>query len=381
MRQSVDRILTTHVGSLPRTQAVTEVLFARAGGKAAEPSGDAVIAGAVADVVKRQVAIGLDVVSDGEMSKISYATYISERLTGFDGDTPREPGQDLVEYPGLLTKLAERGATAKYRRPRCVGEIGIRNPEPLRKDLANMRAAIDASRPADAFLNAASPGVIALFQPNDFYPTQDDYLEALAEGMRVEYEAIVAAGFLVQIDAPDLAMGRHTMYRNSSVEEFLELAAMHIEVLNHALRNVPAERARMHVCWGNYEGPHHHDIPLTQLLPVVVKAKPQALLFEAANPRHAHEWTVFRDSDVPEEKVLIPGVLSTTTNYIEHPLLVAERLERFADIVGRERVIAGTDCGFGTFGGFGPVEPEIAYRKLASLVEGAQIASSRLWAA
>jgi 5-methyltetrahydropteroyltriglutamate--homocysteine methyltransferase len=381
MRYSVDRILTSHVGSLPRTQAVTEVLFARAGGKAAEPAGDAVITGAVADVVKRQVGIGLDVVSDGEMSKISYATYISERLTGFDGDTPREPGQDLVEYPGLLTKLAERGATAKYRRPRCVGEIGIKNLEPLRKDLANMRAAVNASQPADAFLNAASPGVVALFQPNDFYPTQDDYLEALAEGMRVEYEAIVAAGFLVQIDAPDLAMGRHTMYRNRSVEEFLELAAMHIEVLNHALRNIPAEKARMHVCWGNYEGPHHHDIPLAQLLPVVVKAKPQALLFEGANPRHAHEWTVFRDSDVPEEKILIPGVLSTTTNYIEHPLLVAERLERFADIVGRERVIAGTDCGFGTFGGFGPVEPEIAYRKLASLVEGAQIASSRLWAA
>ena len=381
MRQSVDRILTSHVGSLPRTQAVTEVLFARAAGKAADSAGDAVIAGAVADVVKRQVGIGLDVVSDGEMSKISYATYISERLTGFDGDTPREPGQDLVEYPGLLTKLAERGATAKYRRPRCVGEIGIKNLEPLRKDLANMRAAVEASQPADAFLNAASPGVVALFQPNDFYPTQDAYLEALAEGMRVEYEAIVAAGFLVQIDAPDLAMGRHTMYRNRSVEEFLDLAAMHIEVLNHALRNVPAAKARMHVCWGNYEGPHHHDIPLAQLLPVVVKAKPQALLFEAANPRHAHEWTVFRDTDVPEEKILIPGVLSTTTNYIEHPLLVAERLERFADIVGRERVIAGTDCGFGTFGGFGPVEPEIAYRKLASLVEGAQIASSRLWAA
>jgi 5-methyltetrahydropteroyltriglutamate--homocysteine methyltransferase len=381
MRQSVDRILTSHVGSLPRTQAVTEVLFARAGGKAPDPAGDAVITGAVAAVVKRQVGIGLDVVSDGEMSKISYATYISERLTGFDGDTPREPGQDLVEYPGLLTKLAERGATAKYRRPRGVGEIGIKNLEPLRKDLANMRAALDASQPADAFLNAASPGVVALFQPNDFYPTQDEYLEALAEGMRVEYEAIVAAGFLVQIDAPDLAMGRHTMYRNRSVKEFLELAAMHIEVLNHALRNIPAAKARMHVCWGNYEGPHHHDIPLAELLPVVVKAKPQALLFEAANPRHAHEWTVFRDTDVPEDKILIPGVLSTTTNYIEHPLLVAERLERFADIVGRERVIAGTDCGFGTFGGFGPVEPEIAYRKLASLVEGAQIASSRLWAA
>ncbi len=381
MRHSVDRILTSHVGSLPRSQAVTEVLFARAAGKPEPAGGDGIMTHAVADVVERQVGIGLDVVSDGETSKISYATYISERLTGFDGDTPREPGQDLVEYPSLLTKLAERGATAKYRRPRCVGEIGVKSLEPLRKDLANMRAAVDASRPVEGFLNAASPGVVALFQPNDFYKSQDAYLEALAEGMRVEYEAIVAAGFLLQIDAPDLAMGRHTMYRNRTVDEFLELAAMHIEVLNHALRNIPGDKVRMHVCWGNYEGPHHHDVPLAQLLPVVVQAKPQALLFEAANPRHAHEWTVFRDTDVPEDKILIPGVLSTTTNYIEHPLLVAERLERFADVVGRERVIAGTDCGFGTFGGFGPVEPEIAYRKLASLVEGAQIASSRLWAA
>jgi len=381
MRQSVDRILTSHVGSLPRSQAVTEVLFARAAGSAADAAGDAVLAAGVAEVVERQVGIGLDVVSDGETSKISYATYISERLAGFDGDTPREPGQDLVEYPGLLKKLAERGATAKYRRPRCVGQIAVKDLAPLKKDLANMRAAVGKSAPVEAFLNAASPGVIALFQPNDFYKTQDEYLEALAEAMRVEYEAIVGAGFLLQIDAPDLAMGRHTMYRDRSIAEFLKVAALHIDVLNHSLRNIPADRLRMHVCWGNYEGPHHHDIPLEQLLPVVAKAKPQGLLFEAANPRHAHEWTVFRDTDVPEDKILIPGVLSTTTNYIEHPLLVAERLERFADVVGRERVIAGTDCGFGTFGGFGPVEPDIAYRKLASLVEGAQIASSRLWAA
>jgi 5-methyltetrahydropteroyltriglutamate--homocysteine methyltransferase len=281
----------------------------------------------------------------------------------------------------LLKKLAERGATARYRRPRCVGEIAVKDPEPLRKDVANMRAAVVAAGAREAFMNAASPGVVALFQPNDFYPTQDDYLQALAEALRLEYEAIVAAGLLVQIDAPDLAMGRHTMYRNRTVGEFLHLAAMHIEVLNHALRNVPAERVRMHVCWGNYEGPHHHDVPMQQLLPVVLKAKPQGLLFEAANPRHAHEWTVFRDADLPEDKILIPGVLSTTTNYIEHPLLVAERIERFAGIVGRERVIAGTDCGFGTFAGFGPVEPDIAYMKLASLVEGARIASSRMWRA
>ena len=228
-------------------------------------------------------------------------------------------------------------------------------------------------------MNAASPGVVALFQPNDFYPTQDEYLTALAEGLRVEYEAIVQAGIILQIDAPDLAMGRHTMYRERSLEEFELLAARHIEVLNHALRNVPADRVRMHVCWGNYEGPHHHDVPMERLLPVVLKAKPQGLLFEAANPRHAHEWTVFEQFKVPDDKILIPGLLATTTNYIEHPLLVAERIERFAHIVGRERVMAGTDCGFGTFAGFGPVEPDIAYLKLQSLAQGAQIASGRLW--
>jgi 5-methyltetrahydropteroyltriglutamate--homocysteine methyltransferase len=228
-------------------------------------------------------------------------------------------------------------------------------------------------------MNAASPGVIALFQPNDFYPSQDAYLEALADALAVEYEAIVKAGIILQIDAPDLAMGRHTMYRDRTLEEFDGLAARHIEVLNHALRNVPAERVRMHVCWGNYEGPHHHDVPLERLLPIVLKGKPQGLLFEAANPRHAHEWQVFKKIRVPEDKIMIPGLLATTTNYIEHPELVAERIERFAQVVGRERVMAGTDCGFGTFGGFGPVEPDIAYLKLKSLVEGAQIASRRLW--
>jgi 5-methyltetrahydropteroyltriglutamate--homocysteine methyltransferase len=381
MQLSTDRILTTHVGSLPRSQAVTDVLFARE----REPTGDAaagaaVITDAVAEVVRRQVGLGIDIVSDGEMSKISYATYIAKRFSGFAGDTPREPGQDLVEFPRLLKKLAERGSTAKYRRPRCVGEVRVEHTEPLQTDIDNMRSAIRAAPPADAFLNAASPGVIALFQPNDYYRTQDDYLTALAEALRSEYEAIVQAGILLQIDAPDLAMGRHTMYRDRTVEEFASLAARHIEVLNHALRNVPANRVRMHVCWGNYEGPHHHDVPMQRLLPIVLKAKPQALLFEAANPRHAHEWAVFQDAHIPDDKVLIPGVLATTTNYIEHPLLVAQRIERFAAIVGRERVIAGTDCGFGTFAGFGPVEPEIAYLKLAAMVEGARLASKKLWA-
>jgi 5-methyltetrahydropteroyltriglutamate--homocysteine methyltransferase len=380
MHGSTDRIVTTHVGSLPRSKAVADVLFARERDDAADPGmGAPVIAAAVAEVVRRQVAVGIDVVSDGEMSKISYATYIAKRFSGFAGDTPREPGQDLVEFPGLLTKLAERGSTAKYRRPRCVGEIKLTDEAPLRTDLENLRAAALATPPLEAFMNAASPGVIALFQPNDYYRTSDDYLAALSEALRFEYEAIVSAGIILQIDAPDLAMGRHTMYRNRSLEEFDTLAARHIEVLNHALRNVPADRVRMHVCWGNYEGPHHHDVPMERLLPIVLKAKPQGLLFEAANPRHAHEWVVFRDAKIPDNKILIPGVLATTTNYIEHPLLVAERLEKYADIVGRDRVMAGTDCGFGTFAGFGPVEPDIVYMKLESLVQGARIASERLW--
>lgn len=372
------RILTTHVGSLPRSQAVTDVIFGReGGGERNVAQDDAVITQAVADVVRKQVATGIDIVSDGEMSKVSYATYIADRFTGFDGDTPREAGQDLVDFPALLRKLADRGATAKYRRPRCVGPIKVRDTRPLEADLRNMNAAVSAANPTAGFLNAASPGVIAFFQPNDYYPTQDEYLEAVATALQSEYEAIVKAGFILQIDAPDLAMGRHTMYRDRSLDEFDTLAARHIEILNHALRNVPADRVRMHVCWGNYEGPHHHDVPMERLLPIVLKAKPQGLLFEAANPRHAHEWTVFKEARLPDDKILIPGVLSTTTNYVEHPMLVAERLERFAHIVGVERVIAGTDCGFGTFAGFGPVEPDIAYMKLQSLVEGAAIASRR----
>jgi 5-methyltetrahydropteroyltriglutamate--homocysteine methyltransferase len=380
MRASTERILTTHVGSLPRSQAVTDVLFGRESGSIKDKEAAAkVISDAVVEVVRRQVQTGVDIVSDGESNKISYATYIADRFAGFGGDTPREPGQDLVEFPRLLEKLAKLGTTAKYRRPRCIGEISLKDSGPLNEDLRNFRRAVDAARPTEAFLNAASPGVIALFQPNDFYKTQDAYLEALGEAMRTEYEAIVNAGFLLQIDAPDFGMGRHTMYRHASVGDYLKAAARHVEVLNHALRNLPADRLRMHICWGNYEGPHHYDVPLEQLLPVVIKARPQALLFESANPRHAHEWAVFRSHKVPDDKILVPGVLSTTTNYVEHPELVAERILRFAEIVGRERVIAGSDCGFGTFAGFGPIDPDIVYLKLGALAEGARIASRRLW--
>jgi 5-methyltetrahydropteroyltriglutamate--homocysteine methyltransferase len=380
LKASSERILVTHVGSLPRSQAVTDVLFARDRGEALDADvGNATIATAVREVVRRQVEAGVDVVSDGEMSKITYATYIKDRLTGFAGDTPREPGQDLVEFPRILKRLAETGATAKYQRPRCVGEIRVRSLDPAKTDVQNMRAATSAAAPSDGFLNAASPGVIALFQPNDHYKSQDDYLEAVAEGMRAEYELITGSGLLVQIDAPDLAMGRHTMYRDRSVEEFLNRAAKHIEVLNHALRNVAPDRVRMHVCWGNYEGPHHHDVPLERLLPVLTRARIGGLLIEGANPRHAHEWAVFRDVRVPDDWIVIPGVISSTTNYIEHPQLVAERIGRYADLLGRERVIAGSDCGFGTFAGFGPVDPDVTYLKLRSLAEGAAIASRRLW--
>ena len=380
MKTSTDRILTTHVGSLPRTKEVSDVLFGYDKGELKKtPETEKVISDAVKDVVRRQVEAGIDIVSDGEQSKISYATYIKDRLTGFSGDTPREPGQDLLDFPNLLKKLADMGATAKYQRPRCTGEIAVKDMVPVRTDIANMKAAIETSSPVEGFMNAASPGVIALFQPNDYYNTQDEYLEAVAEGMRAEYEEIVNSGILVQIDAPDLGMGRHTMYKDRSEEDYLSLAARHVEVVNHALRNVPADRVRLHMCWGNYEGPHHHDIPMASLLPVVLKVKAQALLFEAANARHEHEWSVFKDIKVPDEKIFIPGVISSTSNYIEHPLLVAERLERFANVLGRERIMAGSDCGFSTFAGFGPVDPDIAYLKLASMVDGARIASEKLW--
>ena len=354
------------------------MLFGRETGQP-KAQGDQVIADAVKEVVRKQVEAGVDIVSDGEMSKISYATYIADRLTGFGGDTPREPGLDLIEFPRILKKLAETGSTAKYRRPRCQGEIAVKDMSWAETDIANMTAAVAAGHPVEGFMNAASPGVIALFQPNDYYPTQDAYLEAVAEAMRAEYEAVVASGILLQIDAPDLGMGRHTMYKDRTETDYLSLAARHIEVLNHALRNVPADRVRMHMCWGNYEGPHHHDIPMRDLLPVVAKAKPQALLFEAANPRHAHEWKVFEEVKVPEDKILIPGVITSTTNYVDHPELIAERLVRFAGIVGRERVIAGSDCGFSTFAGFGPVDPDVAYMKFAAMAEGARLASKQLW--
>jgi 5-methyltetrahydropteroyltriglutamate--homocysteine methyltransferase len=381
MKHSTDRILTTHVGSLPRPRKVAELIFAKEREEDYDPSEfDETIAIAVKDTVARQVEVGMDIVSDGEMSKISYATYIKERISGFEGDSPRDPPKDLQEYPSFLEKQAQSGGTPSYKRPKCTGDIRPSNPEPLAADLTHFGDALAKVTVTDAFMNSASPGVIALFQPNEYYASHDEYLEGLAEAMRVEYEGIVEAGYLLQLDSPDLGLGRHMLFADKPDEDYQRLAGIHVEVLNHALRNIAADRVRMHVCWGNYEGPHHYDAPMSMVLPIALQAKIGALLFEASNPRHAHEWTTFRDADLPDDLILIPGVIDSTTNFVEHPELVAERICRFADIVGRERVIAGSDCGFATFAGFGAVDGEIAYAKLATMAEGARIASKRLWA-
>ena len=375
----MERILTTHVGSLPRSGAVTDLVFARERGEPVDQSVfDDVMLAAVADVVARQVAAGIDLVSDGEMSKISYATYIKDRVTGFDGDSPRTPPADLEEFPAFLARQAKGGGTPTYRRPRCVGAVASQTLAPVEADLAHLAAAVAAHRPGGAFMNAASPGVIALFQPNEYYPDEDSYLEALSEAMRPEYEAIVAAGVLLQLDSPDLGLGRHMMYKDRSDEEYIRLIDRHVEVLNHALRNVAADRVRMHVCWGNYEGPHTRDVEMGVILPTLMRAKPAGLLFETANPRHQHDWNYFVEmsTSIPDDKVLIPGVIDSTTNFVEHPRVVAERINRFTDIVGRERVIAGTDCGFSTFAGYGAVDPDIVYAKLQTLAAGAELAGA-----
>jgi 5-methyltetrahydropteroyltriglutamate--homocysteine methyltransferase len=377
-----DRILTTHVGSLPRSAAVTDLVFAAERGDLVDAATfNQVIGDAVDEAVRLQVEHGVDLVSDGEMSKISYATYIKDRITGFDGDSPRTPPADLEMFPSFLERQSKGGGTPTYRRPKCVGEVKPKTLAPLEEDVAHMQAAVAAHKPTGGFMNSASPGVIALFQPNEFYPTQDAYLEALAEAMRPEYEAIVAAGLILQLDSPDLGLGRHMMYKDRGDDEYLTLIGGHVEALNHALRNVPADRVRMHVCWGNYEGPHCCDVEMGVILPTLMKAKPAGLLFETSNPRHQHDWNYFAEMRdmIPDDKVLIPGVIDSTTNFIEHPRVVAERIERYANIIGRERVIAGTDCGFSTFAGFGVVDPGIVWAKLKTLAEGAELASKKLW--
>lgn len=380
MTELIDRILTTHVGSLPRPLDVTTNIFRIEAGESVDlVEHEVVVRRAVDDVVKRQVDSGVDLVSDGEMDKISYATYIKYRISGFDGDSPRTPPADLEDFPGFLERQARLGGTPSYKRPQCVGEVRHVDVEPVRRECSIFQVAIRAHKPVAGFLNSASPGVIAMFQPNAFYPSHLTYLEAVAEAMRVEYEAIVAAGFVLQVDSPDLGLGRHMMFKTLPEEEYLQRVNENVDALNHALRNIPADRVRMHVCWGNYEGPHTHDAPLATVLKVALRAKPQGLLFEAANPRHAHEWEDLADLSIPDDKILIPGVVDTTTNFVEHPRLIAQRIVNVARVVGRERVIAGTDCGFSTFAGYPGIDTDIVYAKFRAMREGAELATRKLW--
>jgi 5-methyltetrahydropteroyltriglutamate--homocysteine methyltransferase len=382
MKLSTDRILTTHVGSLPRPKVLADLLVKKDQHQPYDHAEfDRQVTKAVADVVAHQVAVGIDVVSDGETSKIGYATYIKERLTGFGGEPFVPKAQrDLADFPDFRNRMIQFTGPQVFQRLCCTGEVRRSDHEAVNVDIANFKAAIAASKPVDAFMPAASPGVVSAFQPNRHYPNHTAYIRAVADAMQEEYEAIANAGIVVQLDSPDLAMARHTGFQDLSEAEFLAQAEQQVEALNHALANVPAGSARLHLCWGNYEGPHTFDIPLQKVLPIILKAKPQAISFEAANPRHGHEWAVWRDTKIPDDKVLIPGVIDTCTNYVEHPELVSQRICQYANIVGRERVLAGTDCGFATFvGHVGRIDPEIAYRKLGALVEGARIASAQLW--
>jgi 5-methyltetrahydropteroyltriglutamate--homocysteine methyltransferase len=363
VKTSQDRILTTHVGSLPRPPELRALLVQKDRG---EPCDEEALARltrqAVLDIVRRQAAVGIDIVDDGEMSKPGYSTYIADRLSGFAGHEPAKPRLDTRDHPNFLAAYERMTGTNVARRAVCVGPIAVKDREPLARDIANLTAALAQTPVAEGFMTAASPGLVPVFQNNSHYPTHEAYVEAVAAAMQEEYEAIVKAGFVLQLDAPDLAMAHHTSFQDLSEADFLKRAAFHIEVLNHALRNVPAEKSRIHICWGNYEGPHDHDIPFAKVAPILLRAKPMGLVVEAANPRHAHEWTVWQETKLPDDKVLVPGVIDTSTNY-----------------VGRERVIAGTDCGFGTFAGYGKLDPDISFKKLAALAEGAAIASKRLW--
>lgn len=374
----MSKFLTTHVGSLPRPDNVCDVLQAREDAGSAPPEFEDVVTAEVNNIVKRQVDIGIDFVSDGEFSKIGYANYIKDRLTGFGGDSPGTPGADVEDFPGFQKKLAKWREGALHRpTPCCQGPIAVKDTAQLEADLKRLRVAADAAGARGAFMNAASPGVIALFQKNEYYPDRTAYLEALAAAMRSEYEAIVEAGFFLQIDCPDLGMGRHTTFKHDDEATFLAAAEEQVEVLNSALDNIPADKLRIHICWGNYEGPHTHDIGLDKVIDVLLKAKPNTLLFEGANPRHAHEWRVFESVKLPQEKVLCPGVIDSTSNYVEHPELVAERLTKFSSIVGPERVMGASDCGFGTFAGDGLVDAEVCFAKLESLAQGAMLARER----
>ena len=378
MRRSRDRILTTHTGSLPRPPALRDCLVAQETGQDVDAKElSALVEQAVADVVAQQLATGLDVVNDGEMSKFFYATYIKDRLTGFEGESlPREIA-DTRDFKGFANRQNPESRSIR-RTPACNGAIAYRGHDDLRRDLVNLRAAADGSGAEDVFMTAASPGVVACFLQNQHYDSDEAYVYAVADAMKTEYDAIREAGFIVQLDCPDLAMGRHFQFADDDEATFRRNAEMHVEAMNHALRDIEPEYLRMHLCWGNYEGPHHCDIDLHKIIDIVLRARPSGLSLEGANPRHGHEWAVFKDVKLPDGKILIPGVIDSTTNYIDHPELIAQRIENYARLVGVENVIAGVDCGFSTSAVSSQVDPEIAWAKLKSLVQGAELAWKRL---
>jgi len=378
MKRSTERILTTHTGSLPRPHDLTTLLEGLDAGTPMDQAAfEARVSQAVVDIVRTQVEAGVDIVSDGEQGKVGYSTYVRHRLTGFEGQSSGAVRADWADFPEAAARAERRSTVA---RPACNGPIDWKDRTAVERDVANLRAAVERVRPTDAFMTAASPGVIAHFLRNDHYASREAYLARLVDVMKEEYDAIHRAGFVLQVDCPDLAMGRHLAFPDLSTAEFLKIAEGNVEALNHALRDIPPDRIRLHLCWGNYEGPHHRDIPLRDILGIALKARPQALSFEGANPRHEHEWVVFREVRLPDDRCIIPGVLDSTTNFIEHPELVAQRIVRYAEVVGRERVIAGTDCGFATFArSASGVEPEIAWAKLRAMAEGARLASAQLW--
>ncbi len=373
-------IHTSHVGSLPRSMELAQVLIAKDHGEAVDAGEfDSLVTQEIGDALRHQVASGISIASDGELGKVGYSTYMTERLSGFgDAHIARKPALDLAEHPDFAKKLAAIMGSQEFVRAACVDKVTLVNLDPLHDDIRRFKAAMASlDKPVQGFMNSASPGLITAFQPNKYYPTHEAYLADLVDAMKAEYEAIVDAGFHLQLDCPDLAMSRHTGYQDVSDADFLKIAAANVEAINAATANIPAEKMRMHICWGNYEGPHDHDIPLENVIDTILKAKPATILFEGANPRHEHEWTVWRDAAIPDDKILAPGLIDTCSNYVEHPELIAQRLQRFVDIVGLERVIACTDCGFGTFAGYGKIDPGVTWKKLKALREGADIAAAR----
>jgi 5-methyltetrahydropteroyltriglutamate--homocysteine methyltransferase len=380
MQRSTDRFLTTHTGSLPRPDDLVRMMYAKEEGVPVDaPSLAARIRAAVEDIVAKQREAGVDIVNDGEVSKPSYATYIKDRLNGFGGTGNTFVYQDLSEFPRLAARVFGDPGRSRRKTPACNAAISVRDVAPAQTDVDNLTAAVRAAGASEAFMSAASPGVVSLFFRNDYYPDQETYLQAIAEAMRHEYECVAKAGFVLQIDCPDLAMGRHIQYADLSLSEFRKRAQMHIEALNHALRDIPAEQLRLHLCWGNYDGPHHRDVALADIIDLVFMAKPRAISLEAANPRHAHEWAVFERVKLPDGKLLIPGVIESKSNFIEHPELIAQRIARYANLVGRENLIAGSDCGYGTWVGQAAVDPDVVWAKLAAMAEGARIAARQFW--